>query len=360
MRKIDLRTAISEIRQAREGTGDEKSPFFIIAGAGISAPIVPLASKIAQDCKERAIKQGRTGDPHSNSPMEVYSYWFGQAFPQKIQRTRYLQELILSKPISHANFRLAHLLSEKRLATLVVTTNFDDFLSRALSLFGQAYTVCDHPDTAERVDTESSEIQIVHVHGNYWFYNGCNLSGEIEARTEDTRERSVTMMSRLDDIFSRHSPIVIGYAGWEHDVIMTALKRRLKSSLPNNLYWFCYRRSDSDPLMSFFQDHDDVCLVLPDAPVSPSSAKTKPVSKAKATSGSITPGPVLSAKFVLDQLVAHFTQKAPALTEDPIGFFAGQLADCFPPDPPDDAGEDIYRLRDVIDKVKQVWEIGGK
>jgi hypothetical protein len=34
-RKIDLATAISEIKQAREETEDGNSPLFVIAGAGI-------------------------------------------------------------------------------------------------------------------------------------------------------------------------------------------------------------------------------------------------------------------------------------------------------------------------------------
>jgi len=49
-REIDLATAISEIKQARD-TEEGKTPFFIIAGAGISAPIIPLASEIARSAR---------------------------------------------------------------------------------------------------------------------------------------------------------------------------------------------------------------------------------------------------------------------------------------------------------------------
>jgi len=62
--EIDLATAISEIKQACE-TEDGKTPFFIIAGAGISAPIIPLASEIARECKEIAAKYDRTTEPAS-------------------------------------------------------------------------------------------------------------------------------------------------------------------------------------------------------------------------------------------------------------------------------------------------------
>jgi tetratricopeptide (TPR) repeat protein len=59
------------------------------------------------------------------------------ALPHASQRQRYFKERIVGKPISHANFRLAHLLSEKRLATLLVTPNFDDFLPRAAALLNK-------------------------------------------------------------------------------------------------------------------------------------------------------------------------------------------------------------------------------
>ena len=240
------------------------------------------------------------------------------------------------------------------MATLVVTPNFDDFLSRALTLFGQPHVVCDHPNTVERIDSESTEIQIVHVHGTYWFYDGCNLRGEIEARTRDSRERSVTMQSLLDNIFSRHSAVVIGYAGWEGDVIMTALKRRLLSGLPNNLYWFCFRRSGLESLRALLKNHRDICLVLPPAPLS--KPDSQPASEAKLATTADEFEPVLTAQSVLDKLVEVFTERSPALTLDPIGFFADQLTKSFPPDSSEKSGEDIYELRNVIHRVELARE----
>ena len=278
------------------------------------------------------------------------------AFPQASQRQRYFKGLISDKPISHANFRLAHLLLEKRLATLVVTPNFDDFLSRALDLFGQPHIICDHPYTVERIDPESPEIQIVHVHGTYWFYDCCNLRGEIEARTKDSRDRAETMTSLLDKIMSRHSPIVVGYSGWESDVIMTALKRRLTSGLPNNLYWFCYERAGLEPLRAFFRNHADVCLVLPpDAPARESTATTDEL---PAMAEKLLPGtasqPTLSAQLVLDTFVRNFTAKPPKIFLDPIGFFLGQLRDSFPPDSVERQGDDIYKMSNLIRDVEHV------
>jgi hypothetical protein len=204
--------------------------------------------------------------------MDVYSHWLQMALPDRGMRQKYFKGLIEKKPISHANFRLAHLLSEKKLATLVVTPNFDNFLTRALDLFGQPPIICDHPATTERINPESSDIQIVHVHGTYWFYNLCNLPGEIKDRTTDSLNQSVTMPTLLDDILRRHSAIVIGYSGWEGDVIMNALKRRLASALEHNLYWFCYRRSELSTVPQCVRDSLDACVIVPRHAQEPSPA----------------------------------------------------------------------------------------
>jgi hypothetical protein len=53
------------------------------------------------------------------------------------------------------------LLSAK-VANLVFTTNFDDFLSRALNLFGKPHIVYDQPGTFEKIDPERDDIQLIH------------------------------------------------------------------------------------------------------------------------------------------------------------------------------------------------------
>src|SRR5207248_8608343 len=139
---------------------------------------------IQEHCKEIAAQQGRSATPENESPAGQYSHWFQEAYPQPAQRQRYLRELMQKQFISRANFRLAHLLLDRTVASLVVTTNFDDFLSRALSLFGRPHIVCDHPKTVERIDPESAEIQIVHLHGSYWFYDCCILTEEMMRRAK--------------------------------------------------------------------------------------------------------------------------------------------------------------------------------
>lgn len=231
METLNLKTAISHIRQVTDSAdvASGRSPFFFIVGSGISTPVVPLASEIERKCRDIAKTYGRLDTPPGDEPIDTYSHWFSQAMPHPRERQEHLRDLIEGKPISPANFRLAHLLLDASVTNLVVTPNFDDFLSRALALFGLPHIVCDHPATVERIDPERPDIKIVHVHGTYWFYDCCNLRDEIVQRAQASTETGLTMRSLLDNILSHRSPLVIGYSGWEGDVIMEAIKRRLST-----------------------------------------------------------------------------------------------------------------------------------
>ncbi len=91
-----LDEAIGEIAQACQYAADEENRkrFVFLVGAGLSYPSVPLARNIESDCREIAEKRKikpLAGEP---SAMERYSYWFGKAYPQRLQRQRYLKCLI--------------------------------------------------------------------------------------------------------------------------------------------------------------------------------------------------------------------------------------------------------------------------
>src|ERR1044072_5620084 len=130
---IELDEAVSRIKQACEDRENEAHhPFFFMVGAGLSYPSVPLAPDIVSKCKEVAQRYGRGSEAAEKSALDSYSYWFQTAYAEPKQRQKYLHDLISEKPITHANFRLAHLLLSNKISNLVVTTNFDDFLAQAL------------------------------------------------------------------------------------------------------------------------------------------------------------------------------------------------------------------------------------
>jgi tetratricopeptide (TPR) repeat protein len=327
-------------------------PFFFLAGAGVSYPPVPLAAAIVEACKKEC--GAAEPPPHlAGDPMKEYSWWFQQAYHSPSDRQGYLRSIIENRFVSPANLRLAHLLLSRKISNLVVTTNFDDFISKSLTVFGEPHIVCDHPETIQRIDPENDDLQIVHVHGTYWFYDCCNLEGEIESRSRKSLQTASSMADFLDRILSNRSPLVLGYSGWSGDVFMTALKRRLRRGLAYNIYWFCYQRAAIQTMPEELRQHPDVFFVVPPSQRAGGDAlrgRTAEVRKDMAvqTSGE----PTLPASEVLDALVTTFQLPAPPLTRDPLGFFADQLRRSLPQDAVTPAGRDIYLIRKVIKRIE--------
>ena len=333
---LPLDTAAARIRETRREATKARggAPYFFVCGAGISVPSVPLAWAIEKECRDRAESLGLTlGQPPADADAAArYSFWLEQAYPDADQRRAYFREKIADRPLTDANLRLAHLLSSGALTRCLVTPNFDDFASRSLALFGRPHVVCDHPATTARVDLDSDDPQIIHVHGTYWFYDLINTDDEIAARAEGMRG-GPGMSELLGDLLGRRVPLVIGYSGWEGDVIMKALKRRLKTPLRNQLYWFCFDRPAVDGLPSWLREHPNVCFVVPEA------SERQP------------------AEQVFDALLATLRAPAPALTRDPLAFFAKRLRKSAPerakgtPDP--------YFFEEVVARVERAAALVG-
>jgi len=367
-RFIELDDAVSRIKQACESRPKDSSPFFFLVGAGISHPSVPLAKDIINHCKKVAEDRRRSVDVPGVTGVDQYSNWFQTAYSEPYQRQEYLQQLIENKSITHANFRLAHLLLDNTISNIVVATNFDDFLSKALALFGKSHIVCDHPQTVGRINHAQPMLQIVHLHGSYSFYDCCNLRGELEDRAQQSQHTTLTMASLLVNILWDRSPLVIGYSGWEGDVFMEAFRRRLAQPLKSNAYWFCYRRSEIDLLPEWLKSHANISFVI-----QRKTSVAKPnigaaVEQTQAHQGSVEgievtglskkdAEPVLAADTVLSRLIQAFNLAAPTLTKDPLGFFAAHLDNSLPKDPASDSdSSDIYAIKRVIERVRKAKE----
>jgi tetratricopeptide (TPR) repeat protein len=354
------------VRQIRRTCGLHEGPFFFMVGAGISNPPVPLASEMIEECKRQA---PGVEEPPELSQIDKYSFWLSRAFPSPADRQKYLGTLIKDKYISQANLHLAHILLEKRIGNLVVTTNFDDFLSRALTLFGIQHIVCDHPETIQRVRLETADVQVLHVHGTYWFYDCCNLKGEIGTRSERSHSTVFSMADFLDDALRDRSPLVVGYSGWDGDVFMSALGRRLKRQLRYNLYWFCYDRTAPEKLPSVVKNHENVFFVIPSVSGSiadevarkrlhrPSTAKAGSAAVVQQLAEEPRLGQTLTAAEVFVELKMAFGLDEPNLTKDPLGFLANHLRASFPPERGETQGRDIYVISNVVAKIEKARKL---
>ena len=332
---LSLKTAASRIRETRRNIGRRNSsPYFFICGAGISVPSVPLAWEIEKECRQRAEQLDLVSGKAPNKPSETYSFWLEQAYPDPDQRRAYFRTKIEGKPLTDANLRLAHLLADGALSRILITPNFDDFVSRGLHLFGAPHVVCDHPATSARIDLDSNDTQIIHVHGTYWFYDLVNTNAEIQQRASGIYS-GPGMSELLADLLRARSPLVLGYSGWEGDVIMSALKKRLQKPLKHQLYWFCFQRKSKETLPTWLVNHPNVCFVLPD--------EKEP----------------LAADFVFDEFLRTFKVEAPPLTRDPLGFFMTQLRSSLPSKRPGQA-PDLYFFDDVLLRIERAAKLAGE
>src|SRR5579871_2726176 len=348
MPEIDLESAIDEIIYGCDAPSEGRPsgpPFFFIVGAGISVPVIPTAREIEHTCKEVAQKRKAFDEPNPSDPMKSYSYWFEKAFPHASQRTTHLRYLMDTKPISPANLRLAHLLQNGSIANIAVTSNFDDHLSRALRLFGASPILCDHPGTIRRLGGESSEVQILHVHGTYPFYDACNLDVEIKERAWiKTATDAPTVFSFLSHLLWKRSPIVIGYSGWERDVIMSALKERMHGQVvPLNLYWFCYEHSAIDMLPDWLRNHNQVRFVTPESKSQPVRYSSTDAPLERVSSAQ------LDAAYVLERFISKANVQSPQLFSNPVRSFAQMLQkEIYNPD---DSRQDTYHLSHLLMQV---------
>jgi len=177
------------------------------------------------------------------------------------------------------------------------------------------------------------------------------------------------MASLLDNILSHRSPLVIGYAGWDGDVLMSALQRRLQTRLPLNLYWFCYRKSAAEVLPAWLKDHEDVCIVLPTQPKPDSVQDTGDVRVSELQTGEqsdltviVSPGGssgkepealCLPAQQVLDELIQAFGLRAPDLTIDPLSFYAKHLRSSLPHGGAGRSEGEVYFIDSVIMRIER-------
>jgi len=345
---LQLPQAVREIKVTVKA---HSRAFFFMTGAGVSHPAIPLACQIAAECEAIAKKQETWQMPTEKGQAPAYAWYLQQAYPSPQDRKDYFEGLVKKAYVTKAIFRLSHLLIEPSVTNLVVTANFDDLLSKALNLFGVQHVICDHSETTQRIELDSEQVQIVHIHGSHRFYDLCNLPGELGARASLPPDSTSSMGHFLDSLLRERSPLVTGYSGWEDDVFMTALKRRLKTALGYNVYWFCYRREDVDALPGWLTDADAVYLVVP--PEAPERTR------AMEMTGERSEAYRLSAQRVFDEMNRVFAPKEPELTLDPLSFFVKHLRNSLPPVDPSDS-DDVYGVRRTIQTVEDAMQQKGR
>jgi len=330
---IKLKEAVNliweTVKITEEQNTNNEMPYLFIVGAGISAPEILSAQGIVCHCQEKVKELYRDEDEIkeifeksknlSMNSAKYYSYWFGQAYKNKIHRQQYLRQIIGKARISTSNLLLAQILNSKKMATTVITPNFDNQLLKSLNLLGN-YNVFSANNVLDNIalSRSSSNIQIMHVHGTYEFYDCCNLEHEITRVASETGIKSTA--GTIEEFLKNQAPIVIGYSGWEDDVIMSKIRERLTyASLPYSLIWFCYSQRDYETLPDWLKQSEDVFFVLPER-----------VNEEENVSDDKEKYRFLPAEDVLSALISKFEFEAPKLFSNPIQYYIELIDGFFP------------------------------
>jgi len=141
-----------------------------------------------------------------------------------------LEDIMQGKDPSFGYSVLAHILAATR-HKLVITTNFDNLVSDALSIFtGTTPLVCGHESLANFVHVEPRRPLVVKIHRDL-LMAPMNRVAEIAALQG-------AWVDPLTRVFSRYTPIVIGYGGNDGS-LMGFLNNLPEDAIPGGIFW-CY------------------------------------------------------------------------------------------------------------------------
>lgn len=347
----DLESALHIIKSTmHHHKKSEYFPYFFIVGAGISVPEIPTASKIVDICKETV----RTIDPElfvqydkkskdlSNDGMRYYSSWIEYAYPNRIDRSNLFKSFCNKAKISSANLMLAQILQSNAFANTVFTPNFDDSIKKALELMGTENFFCAENSMDNLVvSNQTKDIQVVHVHGTFAFYDCANLEKEIDSIA--SRSGTISSSQLLSTFLANQAPIVVGYSGWENDVIMRCLKERLAYPTPLQYIWICHNKQSYQGLPDWIKESDNVIFVVPEANRDDSSEIYDNLSWDSSSANDS-----IDAATFFKQIISSFKLTAPLIFTDPYSYYSEKIHSILP------ENEDVLHLRHWAQRLKTI------
>ena len=124
-----------------------------------------IGPSIAVGDEEKLQRICDTAERLGENSAKYYSYWFEQAYKNKIHRQQYLKSIMNNSRISMSNLLLAQILNIKTIATTAITPNFDNHLLKSLNLLGN-YDVFSANNMLDNIalNANSKTVQIMHVH----------------------------------------------------------------------------------------------------------------------------------------------------------------------------------------------------
>jgi hypothetical protein len=251
-RELVLARCVEQLRR-------RPSHYGFLLGAGMSAGAgVPLGGAIVTILRERLIEELRR-DVTAEAGEEIFRElgWFQdpeteyseallRAFSSDHDRQRFFRELIAGKMPTLAHYYLASIIASGH-CNLVLTTNFDDLLEKALtSLRFDEFNVIAHATETEYVSAHPEMVTLVKLHGHYTFPQLSNLTEETKRLQRQLREYFAYLMRD-------YGLIVAGYAGRDRSIMEPITRSVRGRTIPKGVIW-CIRRSDPTAQAPFLQE----------------------------------------------------------------------------------------------------------
>jgi hypothetical protein len=182
------------------------------------------------------------GHPIAGDPDE-YAHYFEMAYPDEVDRRRYIEAKVKGATPSFGHVALAALMAADR-ARVIWSTNFDPCVeTSATHAFGNAGNLTiaslDNPALAEQALKEERWPLQVKLHGDFRSRRLKNTGDEL--RSQDARLRDA-----LAETSRRYGLIVIGYSGRDDSIMESLEASAVTGGYPAGLFWV--HRGDTPPL----------------------------------------------------------------------------------------------------------------
>jgi hypothetical protein len=211
-----------------------------------------LIAELAHDLSEEGSDQLFRGLGWFQDPDAEYSEALLRAFASDAERQRFFGELIDGKLPTLGHYYLASIIANGQ-SSLVLTTNFDDLLEKALhGLRFDQFNVVTHGSGTEYVSATSGIPTIVKLHGHYTYPQLANVGAELQSLSGGLR-------GYFESLLGDFGLIVCGYAGRDRSVMQPITNAVRARTLPKGVIW-CLRdeaRIANTPYLQTLERHGE-------------------------------------------------------------------------------------------------------
>ncbi|MBI3249024.1 MAG: tetratricopeptide repeat protein [Deltaproteobacteria bacterium] len=235
----------------------EDRSFTFILGSGASRPsgiptggelvrtwLAELHQRLDPQFGKQSIKAWATAE---NLDIPEFDYAQAETFYPQVFERRFgadpeegytqLESIMAEKEPSFGYSVLAQVLAKTR-HRVVVTTNFDNLVADALSIYSQTYPlVCGHESLAGFVRAQMRRPLVAKIHRDLLLAPKNDQDG--------TASLPESWAQALEVLFRHHTPLVIGYGGNDGS-LMGFLEALAPGAIKGRLLW-CYREHDGQP-----------------------------------------------------------------------------------------------------------------